>query len=96
MNQHLAQRPDSLDGRFYKGVILAEGAETQQAIAIFSQLIKDAPQMLEAYNNLAVLYARQQDYEQARSTLEAALKVDPAFAAVSSNLRNTTPRQAGL
>ncbi len=94
VNQHLAQRPDSLDGRFYKGVILAEGYETQQAIAIFTQLIKDAPQMLEAYNNLAVLYARQQQYDQARSTLEAALKVDPAFAAVSANLRHTYGRLA--
>ena len=94
VNQHLAAQPDSIEGRFYKGVILGEGGEFQQAIAIFTQLTKDAPQMLEAYNNLAVLYARQQDYEQARSTLEAALKVDPAFAAVSSNLRNTYGRLA--
>ena len=94
VNQHLALRPDSLDGRFYKGVILAESYETQQAISIFSQLIKDAPQMLEAYNNLAVLYARQHDYDQARATLEAALKVDPAFSAVTANLRNTYGRLA--
>jgi tetratricopeptide (TPR) repeat protein len=94
VNQHLGQRPDSLEGRFYKGVILAESYETPQAIAIFSQLIKDAPQMLEAYNNLAVLYARQQDYDQARATLEAAVKVDPAFSAVASNLRNTYGRLA--
>lgn len=94
VNQHLAAQPDSIDGRFYKGVILAESSEVQQAIAIFTQLTKDAPKMLEAYNNLGVLYARQQEYDKARSTLEAALRVDPAFAAVSGNLRNTYGRLA--
>lgn len=94
VNQHLAAQPDSIDGRFYKGVILAESNEAQQAIAIFTQLTKDAPQLLEAYNNLGVLYARQQEYDKARASLEAALKVDPAFAAVSGNLRNTYGRLA--
>jgi len=94
VNQYLAVRPDSIDGRFYKGVILAEANEVQQAIVLFTQLTQDAPQMLEAYNNLGVLYARQQEYDKARATLEAALKVDPAFAAVSGNLRNTYGRLA--
>ena len=94
VNQHLAAQPDSIEGRFYKGVILGEGGEFQQAIAIFTQLTKDAPQMLEAYNNLGVLYARQQEYDKARASLEAALRVDPAFAAVSGNLRHTYGRLA--
>lgn len=94
VNQHLATQPDSIDGRFLKGVVLAESNETAQAIAIFTQLTKDAPQMLEAYNNLGVLYARQQDYDKARATLEAALKVDPAFSAVAGNLRDTYGRLA--
>lgn len=94
VNQHLAAQPDSIEGRFYKGVILGEGGELQQAIAIFTQLTKDAPQMLEAYNNLGVLYARQQEYDKARASLEAALRVDPAFAAVSGNLRHTYGRLA--
>ncbi len=94
VNQYLAARPDSIDGRFLKGVILAESNEAQQAIVIFTQLTKDAPQMLEAYNNLGVLYARQQEYDKSRATLEAALRVDPAFAAVVGNLRTTYGRLA--
>lgn len=94
VNQYLAVRPDSIDARFLKGVILAENNEAQQAIVIFTQLTKDAPQMLEAYNNLGVLYARQQEYDKSRATLEAALRVDPAFAAVAGNLRNTYGRLA--
>lgn len=89
VDEHLASRPDSVQGRFIKGVILARRNESAKAIAVFSQLTKDAPQLLEAYNNLAVLYARQQDYDKARSTLEASTKVDPTFAAISSNLRTT-------
>lgn len=94
VNQHLASRPDSIDGRFLKGVALAESNDSAQAIAIFTQLTKDAPQMLEAYNNLGVLYARQQEYDKARATLEAALQVDPAFSAVAGNLRDTYGRLA--
>lgn len=94
VNQHLALRPDSIDGRFLKGVVLAESNEPQQAIEIFTQLTKDAPKMLEAYNNLGVLQARQQEYDKARATLEAALKVDPALSTVAGNLRNTYGRLA--
>ena len=94
VNQHLALRPDSIDGRFLKGVVLAESNEPQQAIEIFTQLTKDAPQMLEAYNNLGVLQARQQEYDKARATLEVALKVDPTLSAVAGNLRNTYGRLA--
>ncbi|MEY5098420.1 MAG: hypothetical protein RJA36_1139 [Pseudomonadota bacterium] len=89
VDEHLASRPDSVQGRFLRGVILARRNESAQAIAVFSQLTKDEPQLLEAYNNLAVLYARQQDYDKARSALEAATKADPTFAAISGNLRTT-------
>ncbi len=89
VNQHLTARPNSIDARFLKGVILAESNDPAQAIAIFAQLTQDAPQLLEAYNNLGALYARQQDYDKARVTLEAALKLDPALSAVTGNLRHT-------
>lgn len=89
VNQHLTARPNSIDARFLKGVILAESNDPAQAIAIFAQLTQDAPQLLEAYNNLGALYARQQHYDKARVTLEAALKLDPALSAVTGNLRHT-------
>lgn len=94
VNQHLTARPNSIDARFLKGVILAESNDPAQAIAIFTQLTHDAPQLLEAYNNLGALYARQQDYDKARVTLEAALKLDPALSAVTGNLRHTYGRLA--
>ena len=89
VDEHLASNSGSVEGRFLKGVILARRNESAQAIEIFSQLTRDEPKLLEAYNNLAVLYARQQDYDKARATLEAATRADPTFAAISGNLKAT-------
>lgn len=89
IDAHLASQPGSVEGRFLKGVILARRNESAQAIEVFTQLIRDEPKLLEAYNNLAVLHARQQDYDKARATLEAATKADPTFAAISGNLKTT-------
>lgn len=89
LDAHLASQPYSVEGRFLKGVILARRNESVQAIEVFSQLIRDEPKLLEAYNNLAVLYARQQDYDKARATLEAATKADPTFSVISGNLKTT-------
>lgn len=72
--------------RFLKGIILAEQKRTAEAIQVFSRLTQDYPDLPEPYNNLAAIYIAQGKYEAARDTLERAMHIDPAYAAMHANL----------
>lgn len=85
-NEHLSSHPRDPQMRFLKGVIQRESGQTSQAIATFTQLTRDYPQLPEPYNNLAVLYASQNEYEKARSALEMALRTNPSYATAHENL----------
>ena len=50
-----------------------EQGQDAAAIATFSALIEDYPELPEPYNNLAVLYAQKGEYEGARIALESAV-----------------------
>ena len=61
-----AQGPKIAQGRFLKGLILAEQGKNAEAIQIFTRLTEEYPELPEPYNNLAVLYASQGQYDKAR------------------------------
>lgn len=82
----LAQHPSDAQLRFIKGTILAEQNQPEAAIKIFEQLTKDFPDLPEPYNNLAVLYASQQQYDKARMALSMALETNPVYATAQKNL----------
>ena len=82
----LAINPRDTRARFLKGVILTDLGKNTEAIRIFSTLTKDFPDLPEPYNNLAVLYALEGDYERARSTLETAIKKNPNYGIAYENL----------
>ncbi|HTT39606.1 MAG TPA: tetratricopeptide repeat protein [Burkholderiales bacterium] len=82
----IAQHPKDARARFLKGVILTEQNKTQDAIAVFTELTQDYPELPEPYNNLAVLYAGQGDYEKARRALEMAIRTHPSYAVAHENL----------
>ena len=56
-----------------KGLILTEMNRPTDAIAVFHQADRRLPE-LQAYNNLAVLYAQQKRYDKARTALEMAIR----------------------
>ena len=62
----LKANPKDARGRFLKGLILTEQARPADAIKIFGGLTEDYPELPEPYNNLAVLYASQGQYDKAR------------------------------
>jgi Flp pilus assembly protein TadD len=72
--------------RFLKGLILTEQGKSKEAIAVFTSLTQDFPELPEPYNNLAVLYAAQGDYDQARAALEMAIRTHPSYAIAHENL----------
>src|SRR5262245_38586748 len=86
VNQYLAQKPADPNARFAKGLILAEQNKTQEAIEIFAALSRDYPELPEPYNNLAVLYASQGQYEKARQELEKSIRTHPSYATAYENL----------
>jgi tetratricopeptide (TPR) repeat protein len=86
VNQYLATRPRDAQGRFLKGLILVEQNKVTEAIDVFSKLSQDYPELPEPYNNLAVLYAAQGQYEKARQALEMSIRTHPSYATAHENL----------
>ena len=72
--------------RFLKGLILAEQGKHADVIRIFQGLTEDYPELPEPYNNLAVLYAAQGQYERARQALEMSIRTHPSYATAYENL----------
>ncbi len=85
-DQFLASHPRDARMRFLKGLALTEQGQLTEAIALFTQLTEDFPELPEPYNNLAVVYSKQGRYEQARRSLEAAIRVYPGNATAYENL----------
>lgn len=82
----LAGKPRDAQGRFLKGLILTEMNRPNDAIQVFLKLSQDYPELPEPYNNLAVLYASQGQYEKARVALESSIRTHPSYATAHENL----------
>jgi len=94
VNQYLAQKPGDPNARFAKGLILTEQNKTAEAIEVFTALSRDYPQLPEPYNNLAVLYAAQGQYDKARQQLEKSIRTHPSYATAYENLGDVYTRLA--
>lgn len=85
-DQFLAGKPRDPQMRFIKGVIQTEAGKPANAIATFTQITQDYPELPEPYNNLAVLYASQSQFDKARAALEMAIRTNPSYATAHENL----------
>ena len=86
VNALLVLQPKDAQGRFLKGLIYTELTRSADAIQIFTGLTEDYPELPEPYNNLAVLYASQGNYDKARAALELAIHTHPSYATAYENL----------
>jgi tetratricopeptide (TPR) repeat protein len=82
----LKAQPRDPQGRFLKGLVLTEQKKVPEAIQVFTGLTEDFPELPEPYNNLAVLYASQGNYDKAKSALELAIHTHPSYATAHENL----------
>jgi tetratricopeptide (TPR) repeat protein len=82
----ISSKPREAQGRFLKGLILTETGRHNEAIAVFTKLTEDFPELPEPYNNLAVLYAQQKQYDKARAALEMAIRTHPSYSIAHENL----------
>ncbi len=85
-DQYLAAKPRDPQMRFLKGVIQRDSGKTADAITTFTRLTEDFPELPEPYNNLAVLYAGQSQFDKARTALEMAIRTNPSYSTAHENL----------
>ena len=86
VDAYLSNKPKDAQGRFLKGLIYTEMNKPAEAISVFTKLTEDYPELPEPYNNLAVLYAQQKQYDKARTALEMAIRTHPSYAIAYENL----------
>ena len=86
VNSYLASHPKDAKARFLQGLIFTEQNKTAEAIKVFTSLTEDYPELPEPYNNLAVLYAAQGQYDKSRIALETAIRTHPSYATAHENL----------
>lgn len=94
IDRHLATKPRDPQMRFLKGVIQRESGRPADAIATFTRLTEDFPELPEPHNNLAVIYAGQGQYDKARAALEMAIRTNPSYATAHENLGDIYARLA--
>ncbi len=95
LDTQLKTAPQDAEARFMRGLVLTRLNRSEEAIKAFADITRDYPQLPEPYNNLAVLYAQQGDYEKARDALEAALATHPSYATAHENLGDIYAALAG-
>ena len=95
LDAQLKSQPQDAQARFLRGLVLVRLNRGAEAVKVFADLTRDYPQLPEPYNNLAVLYAQQGDYEKARDALEAALATHPSYATAHENLGDIYAALAG-
>lgn len=96
INQVMATRPRDPQMRFFKGMIERESGQTSQALETFLTLTQDYPELPEPHNNLAVIYAVQNELDKARASLENALRNNPNYAIAHENLGDLYLRLAAM
>lgn len=94
VDRFLADKPKDAQGRFLKGTLLTELGRNAEAAAIFTKLTEDYPELPEPYNNLAVIYAQQKQYDKAKQALEQAIRTHPSYATAHENLGDLYARLA--
>lgn len=90
----LGQYPRDPQGRFFRGLILTELGRSAEATSVFLKLTEDYPELPEPYNNLAVLYAQQKQFDKAKTALEMAIRTHPSYAVAHENLGDIYARMA--
>ena len=71
---------------FMHARVLTEVNRSNEAEAIYQKMTMRFPELPEPWNNLAVIYVKRGELEQARRALEMAIMISPKYAFALSNL----------
>lgn len=78
--------PREAQPRFLRAVVLMDMQRSDEALAAFTVLSQEYPELPEPFNNIALLQVRAGRPELARQALETALRNDPGHRAARTNL----------
>ena len=95
IEERLASTPKDAQLRFLRGVAQSDSGQPKEAQQTFLQLTQDYPELPEPYNNLAVLYANDNQLDKARIALEMAIRTHPGYATAHENLGDVYAKLAG-
>lgn len=84
--QLLRENPRDLRARFLTAYAYQSNAQTDQAIALYQEIIDENPALPEPYNNLAIIYLAQGDYDRASQALVDAINTHSSYATAYENL----------
>jgi len=93
-DEFLAKDSKSIEARFIKGLILTKMNDLARAEQIFLELTREHPDLPEPYNNLAVVYAAQGQYEKAEEALQEAINTHPSYATAHENMGDIYAKMA--
>lgn len=93
-DRYLQTRPRDPQMRFLKGMIQRETGKLDDAFQLFKSLTEEFPELPEPHNNLAVLYAARNQIDNARASLEMAVRTNPSYATAYENLGDVYARLA--
>ncbi len=93
-DKYIAANPRDPQMRFVKAGLLSATGRMADAEELLVQLTRDYPELPEPWNNLAVLYASRGQLDRADESLQAALRINPAYATALENLGDLRVRQA--
>ena len=83
---YLTVKPKDPQMRFLKSAAQSATGQPLEAITTLTALTQEFPELPEPYNNLAVLYASQNQFDKARTALEMAVRINPTYATAYENL----------
>ena len=93
-DKELLRDDKSVTFRFLKGLILTRMDELDKASEVFLELTQEHPDLPEPYNNLAVIYASQGKFDQARAALKQAISTHPTYATAHENMGDIYAKMA--
>lgn len=82
----LSARPRDAQTRFIHALVLMESQRSAEALAAFTSLSQEYPELPEPFNNIALLHVRGGRLELGRQALETALRNDPTHRIARINL----------
>lgn len=94
LQSYLESQPEDESARLLEGVLLTRLQRIDEAIDAFQTLSERNPNLPEPHNNLAVLYAAEGRYEDARNALLRAISLLPDYDIARENLGDIYARLA--
>ena len=94
IERQLQKQPADPQIRLMQSQMQTAQGQTAQAIETLQALTQEFPELPEPYNNLAVLYAGQQRFDEAASALALAIRARPDYSLALENLGDVHIAQA--